>query len=223
MIKSKANKPGLEEISRQRLLIAVANLGPVAYPLAVALFALGSVFGVPATLLLLAAVAGFGWWPGAVVSVLGGTLGAYCSFLLARHLARDWVAARLGSHPALLRLDQQIGERGGWIVLWLRILPSLPFTLFNLLCGLTRIGSGKFAAATLVGIVPGTLAYGWAADQLLRLGNAAGAKPHPLPTLLAMLLLALLTTASWWVKRRRRAQAERAARGQPAARDRPLP
>ncbi len=102
----------------------------------------------------------------------------------------------------MLRLDRQTAEFDGWIVLWLRVLPSLPFTLLNLLCGLTRISFFPFALATLIGIVPGTLTYGWAADRMLRLGESSdGLRPQLRPTLLALLLLALLPIAGWQAKR----------------------
>lgn len=192
---------GNEQVSFQRLAAGFGSLGGMAYPAAVAMFALGTMVGIPATLLLLATVASFGFWRGAGLAILGATLGACGSFWLARELARDWVSEWLGGHPALTRLDQQIADLGGWVVLWLRVLPSLPFTLFNLLCGLSKIHFSHFAAATLVGVVPGTLAYGWAADQLLRFGGASEARPHPLPAVLALLLVAALSALSWWAKR----------------------
>jgi rhodanese-related sulfurtransferase len=53
-------------------------------------------------------------------------------------------------------------EAEGWrFVAFVRLVPLFPFNLTNYALGLTRIGLTHYVAATLVCMVPGTLAYTW--------------------------------------------------------------
>lgn len=158
-------------------------------PLAfVALYAVATVLFLPGSVLTLAAGALFGALPGALYSLAGATLGATLAFLVARYLAADWVARRVGG-----RLRQLIDgvEAEGWrFVAFVRLVPLFPFNLVNYALGLTRIRLPAYAAASFVCMFPGALAYAW-------LGHAgrealAGEEGAIRSALLALALLAFV-------------------------------
>ena len=59
----------------------------------------------------------------------------------------------------LARVQEAIERRGFVAVLYARIVPGVPRDLANYAFGLTRVGLGAFAAATVIGIVPRAFAY----------------------------------------------------------------
>jgi uncharacterized membrane protein YdjX (TVP38/TMEM64 family) len=78
----------------------------------------------------------------------------------------------------LRALDQAVEEQGFNIVFLARLSPLLPFGVLNYAFGATKISFGRYALATWLGMLPGTLMYcylGSAAKQLsdLAAGNAA--------------------------------------------------
>jgi len=139
-------------------------------PLAhVALFAVGTALLVPGAIFGLAGGALFGPFWGTALNLAGATVGATAAFLVARYLAADRVRRWAGS-----RLDRLIAgvEAEGWrFVAFVRLVPLFPFNLANYALGLTRISLPHYVLASLVCMVPGTLAYTW----LGHAGRAAAA------------------------------------------------
>lgn len=125
----------------------------------VLIFAAATVLFLPGSVFGLAGGALFGPVLGTAINLAGGTLGATLAFLVARHLAGDWVARRVGG-----RLKQVVDgvEAEGWrFVALVRLVPAVPFNLANYALGLTRIPLGQYVLATAISMVPGTAAYAW--------------------------------------------------------------
>lgn len=146
-------------------------------------------FGLPGAVVAIAGGALFGTLWGTVWSVLGATAGAAIAFGLARTLGQAWCQRRLQHHRPLAWLNQRLQAQAFWGVLTLRLAPISPFSLMNLLLGLTSVRFWPYLGGTLIGIVPGTLAYSWL--------GAAGINTlrgdSPLPLVAALGLLALLS------------------------------
>lgn len=108
---------------------------------------------------LVAAAGGllFGTLDGTLLSILGGTIGALLAFAIAHHGAGDWIQPLAGER--LRRLLDAIERRGFAAVLYARIVPGVPRDLANYAFGLTRVGIGAFASATIIGIAPRAFAY----------------------------------------------------------------
>lgn len=147
-------------------------------------------------------VFGFGW--GAVLNTLGANLGATGAYWLARALGRDALRAFLGDRLGVV--DRLADARGFLWLLRLRLIPVIPFNLLNLAAGLTAMPWRTFAAATVLGILPGTIVYTWFADAL-----AAGVREASRDALLRAAaaggLLLLLTFVPGIVRRLRRVEA----------------
>jgi uncharacterized membrane protein YdjX (TVP38/TMEM64 family) len=130
--------------------------GPAAF---CAICVVGSVLPVPTVIAILATGFLFGVFVGSLVSVIGTTLGACVAFLLARIVARRWVAGKIGLSGRLAVLDRAVGEQGFKIVLLSRLSPIAPFISLNYAFGLTQVSFRQYAWGTLIGGAPGTILY----------------------------------------------------------------
>jgi uncharacterized membrane protein YdjX (TVP38/TMEM64 family) len=113
------------------------SFGPEAPLIFVVTYVLGTVLFFPGAALTLAGGAIFGTVWGGVYSVTGATVGAACSFLIARYLAFALVSSRL--HAKLPKLMRGIESEGWKFVALMRLAPMVPFNALNYALGLTRV------------------------------------------------------------------------------------
>lgn len=164
------------------------------------LYALGTAFGMPGTIPTLAGGAIFGVVRGMLFNTIGANLGAFGAFLLARYLGRDFVARILKGKAA--NLDEKIGEHGFGTMLYLRLIPLVPFNALNFGAGISRISLRDYVLGSLIGMLPGTLVYTYFADALIR-GTGAARREAFLHFLVAAALLVGFTVLTGWIRRRR--------------------
>lgn len=167
---------------------AIHDLGLLAPLGHVVLFALGTILFVPGVIFGLVGGALFGPFWGAVLNLTGATIGATVAFLVARYAAADWIRRKAGG-----RLDRLITgvEAEGWrFVAFVRLVPLFPLNLTNYALGLTRISLTHYVLASLVCMVPGTVAYTWLghAGREAAAGNTAAIRYG----LIALALLAAI-------------------------------
>jgi len=133
---------------------ATGAAGPVIYIL---IYAVGTVFFLPGSVLTLTGGALFGPVLGTFVNLTGATLGALGSFLIARYLAHDWVANKTGRR---IRALMNGVENEGWrFVAFVRLVPLFPFNILNYALGLTPIKLVHYFVATYIFMLPGAIAY----------------------------------------------------------------
>jgi len=124
----------------------------------------GVVFGLVSMLMLpsipFTIVAGFafGMVKGVISIMFGIAIGASLGFLFARHAARGVIAQKIASNPRFNTIDRAIAKDGWKIVGLLRMCP-VPFGITNYLYGLTAIEFWRYMGATLVGMLPGCVAF----------------------------------------------------------------
>lgn len=99
----------------------------------------------------------FGVWLGAVLSVIGATLGSVALFLAARTAFYDLFRARAGA--TLARLEDGFRRDSFNYLLFLRLVPVFPFWLVNIVPALLGVKLGPYALATVIGIIPGAIVY----------------------------------------------------------------
>jgi hypothetical protein len=153
-----------------------------------------------------------------VYTIIGATAGACVAFLVARYVARDWVAAKLSS-PRWRKLDKEV-EKNGWkVVAFTRLIPLFPFNLLNYAFGLTGVKFSHYALATFLFMLPATIAFITFSSSLLDLVRGK-VSPTFLVGLVLMVLVSLLPMFYRRWARKREEAAEKAARGEV---DPPLP
>lgn len=185
---------GIPPIEEVRARVAAAGwAGPVAFA---ALYAVLTLTPAPATVLSIAAGVLFGLGGGLAVVMTGAMLSATGAFGLSRVLGRR--AVERVDDDRLRRLDALLRRRGVLAVIGLRLVPLLPFSPLNYLCGLTAVRLRDYVPGTAIGILPGATAY-------VAIG-AFGAEPGSLPFLLAVGGLGVLSVGGLIIARRRRAE-----------------
>ncbi len=99
----------------------------------------------------------FGVLLGGIAAAVGATIGAICIFLIAKSALGEQLARRAG--PLADRLAEGFRADAFSYLLFLRLVPIFPFWLVNLVPALAGVRLATFAAATAIGILPGTFAF----------------------------------------------------------------
>lgn len=164
----------------QNLLRWVNGLGPWGPPAFVLVYALATILFVPGFILSLGAGVVFGVLRGSALVLLGATLGATGSFLIARHLAREWVARKIQTDARFAAIDAAVAA-GGWrMVGLLRLSPLVPFNVLNYALGLTRVSLRDYFIASALGMLPATVMYVYAGSVIGDVGNLGDDRPKSL-------------------------------------------
>lgn len=149
----------------------------------------------------------FGFWTGSLLSIIGATAGAVMVFLIARLAIGDILRARAG--PLVARMAAGFERNAFSYLLFLRLVPLFPFWAVNLAPALLGMDIRSFVAATVIGIIPATLAYASVGDGLglyFKAGSQVPVSEILSPEMIALrvglALLALLPMVIRWVKRR---------------------
>ncbi|HET9874347.1 MAG TPA: TVP38/TMEM64 family protein [Mycobacterium sp.] len=158
-----------------------ATVGPW-FPLAfLAAHTVITVFPFPRTAFTLAAGLLFGPWLGVALAVAASALSALAVLLLMRVFG--WRLSRLVPHPGIYSLDARLRQRGWPVVVSLRLIPAVPFSVINYAAGASAVRTLPYTLATLVGLFPGTAA-------VVILGDALTGDVSP-----ALFLVSLCTAA----------------------------
>ncbi len=177
----------------------------------VPLYAFSVAFGMPGTIPTLAGGAIFGVARGMLFNTIAANLGALFAFLVARYLGRDFVAKILKGRAAML--DEKIGDHGFGTMLYLRLIPLVPFNALNFGAGLSRISLRHYVLGTLIGMLPGTLVYTYFADALM-VGTGEARREAFINFLIAASVLVAFTVLTWWIRKRRSARSVLAKPGE---------
>lgn len=117
-----------------------------------------------ASVMTLLAGALFGFWAGLVMVSVASTIGATLAFLAARLVFGEALQKK---YPArFARINRNFEREGDLYLLTLRLVPIFPFFLVNLMMGLTKISTLRYFVISMVGMLPGTMAYVYAGLQL---------------------------------------------------------
>ena len=140
----------------------VRGLGAAGYVLYALVYAACIVLLIPASLLSIGAGAIFGVLAGSIVVASGAVVGAIAAFLLARTVLRDRVAAMTARNPKLHAIDAAVEREGTRLMLLMRLSGFPPFTWINYALGLTAVPLTSYVVTTVVGILPGVIAFTYA-------------------------------------------------------------
>ena len=138
------------------------SLAPVAYIL---LYTLRPVLFIPALFLNLASAVLFGPLWGIVYILLGGLGSASLCYYLARHTNFEFVNKIADKWWGFV--DKYSPQSDFKKMLCLRIVPIFPYDPISFLAGLSKIPYKTYALATMLGMIPGAVAYNFLTDSFL--------------------------------------------------------
>lgn len=125
-----------------------------------------------ATIMTLAGGAVFGVVVGTVIVSFASTIGATLAFLVSRFVLRDYVQQKFKDR--LRAINKGIEKEGAFYLFTLRLIPLFPFFVINLVMGLTPLRTLKYFIVSQVGMLPGTIVYVNAGDQLAGIESLSG-------------------------------------------------
>ena len=159
----------LDQLERHRArLLDLVGRHPLSAPLAYMLiYAAAVALSIPGgAILTMTGGFLFGVVAGTCYVVIAATSGATIVFLIARTALGDSLRRRAG--PGVRRMEAGFRENAFHYLLVLRLIPVFPFWLVNLVPAFLGVPLTTYVAATLVGIIPGSLVYA-------SIGNGLGA------------------------------------------------
>ena len=183
--------PLREHLTREEIRAAVARLRGLWYgpPLFIALYAIGCVFAVPASLFILSAGVIWGWAVGGTYTMIGGLIGATLSFLAGRFIG-EGLLDRFGRVGKVVA--KQVDHAGFRSLLLLRLIPLFPFAVLNYGAGVARVKLGHFVAATAIALAPSNYVFAYSADALFNGTISEGDAVRRLLTVAALMFVVVL-------------------------------
>ncbi|HEU4691919.1 MAG TPA: TVP38/TMEM64 family protein [Vicinamibacterales bacterium] len=178
----------------ERVVLALAELGPWAPVLFILAYIAAAVTLAPAFLLTLAAGAVFGLWRGTVLVYIGAVLGSSAVFAIASPLSRSRFLRWLDRDPRVAAVRSAVVGEGVWVMFLLRLSPVVPFVLLNYALALSGVRYRDFLIAS-VGMFPAIVMYvyyGKVAGDVAKL--AAGITPPRGPEYYVLLVVGLVAT-----------------------------
>lgn len=156
-----ANYLNVKNMTEAAIWLKTQPLSPVLVPLS---YIVLGVVAFPVTLLIMATIIVYGPWWGGWYAIVGTTSSAAIMFLLGHLLGKNIV--RQFSGGLMNRVNQRLSQAGLPAVIFFRIIPVAPFSIINLIAGVSAISFRDFFWGTLVGIIPGIIAIGLITDRL---------------------------------------------------------
>ncbi|MGW1084759.1 TVP38/TMEM64 family protein [Kitasatospora sp. NPDC002522] len=178
--------------------VLAAASGPWRMPIALAVYAFGTVAFLPRPALNAALGLLFGALWGVPLAVAGSAIGAVIAFGLGRSLGREALRP-LVRGKVLTAIDRRLSEQGFRSVLLVRLFPGAPFQAGNFACAFSSVRFWPYLAATVLGILPTTAAY-------VTAGASAGSPTSPAFLISATVIAAMcvFSAVSLWRARPRR-------------------
>jgi phospholipase D1/2 len=143
---------------------AVAS-SPLSFPLVVGIFVVAGFIAFPVTLLIAATAITFGTWEGLSVALTGSMSSALATYAAGRWLGADLLRRVMG--PRINRVARKVKSTGILAVTTMRVMPTAPFMLVNLVAGATRIRLLDYTIGTFLGLAPGIVIMSVLGGRLL--------------------------------------------------------
>jgi uncharacterized membrane protein YdjX (TVP38/TMEM64 family) len=116
----------------------------------------GAILVIPVGVMSLAGGLTFGKWWGTVYILIGATLGASLSFVIARYFGRKFIESFEWLHKGKIKsFDEGIEKNGFRMMIFMRLIPLFQYDAVNFGGGLSKMKFRDFFLASLIGMAPG--------------------------------------------------------------------
>jgi uncharacterized membrane protein YdjX (TVP38/TMEM64 family) len=181
----KANKEALHAFVAKHYMSSVFYyillyilVGALSFPfISLLIIAGGFLFGTPCAMLY---------------TNIGATIGGAIAFLAYRYLFGPWVHEYYGHR--LVTFNQEIARNGAWYLVMIRLIAVIPFFVANAFASVAPISLKTFLWTTSLGIIPASLVYSFAGEQLDTISSLRDV--FSMRVIGAFVLLLLLTVVS---------------------------
>ena len=107
----------------------------------------------------------YGFWGGMALVMVGWALNAIVAYWIGRHAARPLLWRVIG-HERFEHLERIAETGGAAMLLTIRLIPIVPFSLFSIVAGAAHVPRGRFMWTTVVGYLPITAVFVYLGSQL---------------------------------------------------------
>ncbi len=142
------------------------GLGMTAYILYILIYIVVALFMLPASVTTIVGGIVFGPIIGGLLALIGSTIGATCSFIVAKYIARDFIVTKFKDNPIFDKIESGVKENGTNFLILTRLVPIFPYNLQNYAYGLTNMGVLKFMVVSLICMAPGAFIYAFMAGEI---------------------------------------------------------
>lgn len=148
--------------SVSEIIDLIRNSGKIGIITYIALFTFLPTFFVPVTVLAISAGAVFGFWQASLYTFIGAFLNSTLTYVISKYFAydliNDYANSKYSTEYEKLKKNTK-GKDGLILMMVLRLLPLVPYTLLNYISGVVGYDYKVFIVSTLLGIIPGMLCY----------------------------------------------------------------
>jgi uncharacterized membrane protein YdjX (TVP38/TMEM64 family) len=191
-----------EHVSPQGIRDLIGSFGALTVVAFLVISILRPFFFIPTTPFTIASGFLFGFWQGILWSLAGTTLSAILTFFIARYLFHDYIMRRFSGR--IRGIDRAIESRGWRFILFLRLIPMLPFDIVSYIAGISSIRFRDYMIGTVLGELPGAFVLVMLGSSLDRVGSSV----FYVSLVLAVIVLVVPEIVRRWVDRRRKALQE---------------
>lgn len=144
----------------------------------------------------------FGLVTGSILTVIGATLGASTLFFAAKSSVGSILREKAG--PFVSKMEEGFKQDAWSYMFALRFIPAVPYPVANIAPAIFGAKYSQYAITTMLGIIPGVIAYTWIGSGLGATFDAgenpdlAGVAKNLIPALVALGVVALIPVA--WKK-----------------------
>ena len=100
----------------------------------------------------------FGTWIGGLIAIVGGTLGAFGIFIIAKYFFSDFINKNILNKYSYV--ENYFKKNDLELMFLIRIVPAVPFFAQNLILAGLGAGNKKFFYTTLLGLAPWSFIFG---------------------------------------------------------------
>ena len=100
----------------------------------------------------------FGTWIGGAISIVGGTIGAFSIFLIAKFFFLDFIKRKFLKKYSFI--ENYFNKNDLELMILIRIIPVVPFFIQNLILAGLGAKNKKFFYTTLIGLAPWSFIFG---------------------------------------------------------------
>jgi len=102
----------------------------------------------------------FGWFWGAVFSILSAGIGACVVFIITASIQSSFFKNKIVINEGMYyKFKQEVQKNAFFYLLSLRFMPAFPFIFINIASAIVGIKFSIYAITTFLGIIPGAIVY----------------------------------------------------------------
>lgn len=149
----------------------------------------------------------YGFWGGLVLVMVGWVANGLLAYWVGRHAARP-LLYRFAGHERFARLEAMVEAGGVTLLLGMRLVPVIPFSLFSMAAGAARADLFTFVWTTAVGYLPLTAIFVYLGSRLETLSPTDPVLWIGAAVLIGLLLVTRHFHRRWRASERDRRQSE---------------